>query len=205
MQSIPAAVADFLSGKRIVIAGVSRTGRAPANAIFRRLQQCGYEAIPVNPNATELEGCVPTPICPPSRGRCTAWSSPRLRPWGRASCTRRRPAAFAASGSISPSGQAACRPRRSRPVGTTGSSPSSAAARSCTASPWTRLTGSSAGGFGCGTGFPGSLTPAASPGVLADSRRSPLTARRPAALCLTAAPARGVQFYAGRSARKLLA
>src|SRR5574342_537833 len=56
MQSIPATVADFLAGKRIVVAGVSRTGRAPANAIFRRLQQCGYEAIPVNPNATELEG-----------------------------------------------------------------------------------------------------------------------------------------------------
>ena len=56
MRSIPTAVADFLAGKRIVVAGVSRTGRAPANAIFRRLQQCGYEAIPVNPNATELEG-----------------------------------------------------------------------------------------------------------------------------------------------------
>jgi predicted CoA-binding protein len=56
MPAIPSAVADFLTGKRIVVAGVSRTGRAPANAIFRRLQQCGYEAIPVNPNATQLEG-----------------------------------------------------------------------------------------------------------------------------------------------------
>ncbi len=61
MPALPSTVADFLSGKRIVIAGVSRTGRAAANAIFRRLQQCGYEAIPVNPNATELEGarCYP--------------------------------------------------------------------------------------------------------------------------------------------------
>ncbi len=56
MVALPSAVAEFLTGKRIVVAGVSRTGRAPANAIFRRLQQCGYEAIPVNPNATQLEG-----------------------------------------------------------------------------------------------------------------------------------------------------
>jgi uncharacterized protein len=56
MPAIPSAVAEFLTGKRIVVAGVSRTGRAAANAIFRKLQQCGYEAIPVNPNATQLEG-----------------------------------------------------------------------------------------------------------------------------------------------------
>ena len=56
MQPLPSSIADFLAGKRIVVAGVSRTGRAPANAIFRRLQQCGHEAIPLNPNASELEG-----------------------------------------------------------------------------------------------------------------------------------------------------
>src|SRR5512137_261883 len=56
MPTIPSAVAEFLAGKRIVVAGVSRTGRAPANAIFRRLQQCGYAAIPVNPNAAQVEG-----------------------------------------------------------------------------------------------------------------------------------------------------
>ena len=56
MKPLPPSVADFLAGKRIVVAGVSRTGSAPANAIFRRLQQCGHEAIPVNPNASELEG-----------------------------------------------------------------------------------------------------------------------------------------------------
>lgn len=56
MPAMPAAVAAFLAGKRIVVAGVSRTGRAPANAIFRRLQQGGYEAIPVNPQAAQLEG-----------------------------------------------------------------------------------------------------------------------------------------------------
>jgi uncharacterized protein len=56
MRPLPPPVADFLAGKRIVVAGVSRTGRAPANAIFRRLKQCGHEVVPVNPNATDLEG-----------------------------------------------------------------------------------------------------------------------------------------------------
>ncbi len=38
------------------MAGVSRSGKDSANLIFRRLAETGHEAIPVNPNATELEG-----------------------------------------------------------------------------------------------------------------------------------------------------
>jgi uncharacterized protein len=56
MPAIPPPVADFLAGKRIAVAGVSRGGKAPANAIFRRLAETGHEAIPINPNASELEG-----------------------------------------------------------------------------------------------------------------------------------------------------
>jgi hypothetical protein len=54
-------VADFLAGKRIIVAGVSRSGSAPANAIFRRLRESGHEVIPVNPNASQVEGqqCYP--------------------------------------------------------------------------------------------------------------------------------------------------
>jgi predicted CoA-binding protein len=61
MDSIPQSVADFLAGSRIVVAGVSRSGSAPANAIFRRLRDSGHEVIPVNPNASQLEGqpCYP--------------------------------------------------------------------------------------------------------------------------------------------------
>ncbi len=55
-NSHPKPVGDFLAGKRIVVAGVSRAGAAPANAIFRRLRDCGHEVIAVNPNASELEG-----------------------------------------------------------------------------------------------------------------------------------------------------
>ncbi len=52
---------NFLDGRRIVVAGVSRAGAAPANAILRRLRDTGHEAIAVNPNASELEGqtCYP--------------------------------------------------------------------------------------------------------------------------------------------------
>ena len=56
MRGIPGPVAEFLAGKRIAVAGVSRSGKAPANAIFRRLAESGHEAIPINPNAAELEG-----------------------------------------------------------------------------------------------------------------------------------------------------
>jgi predicted CoA-binding protein len=61
MASMPQSVADFLAGQRIVVAGVSRSGSAPANAIFRKLRDSGHEVIPVNPNATEVEGqpCYP--------------------------------------------------------------------------------------------------------------------------------------------------
>jgi len=61
MSTVPASVAAFLECRRIVVAGVSRSGSAPANAIFKRLLATGHEAIPVNPNANELEGhpCFP--------------------------------------------------------------------------------------------------------------------------------------------------
>jgi predicted CoA-binding protein len=56
MASVPPAVTAFLAGKPIVVAGVSRSGSAPANAIFRRLRDTGREPIPVNPKAHEVEG-----------------------------------------------------------------------------------------------------------------------------------------------------
>jgi uncharacterized protein len=56
MSRIPDPVAAFLSGKRIAVAGVSRAGNQPANAIFRKLRDAGYDVVAVNPNATEVEG-----------------------------------------------------------------------------------------------------------------------------------------------------
>jgi uncharacterized protein len=56
MPDIPESVAAFLAGERIVVAGVSRSGTAPANAIFRKLRDAGHVVIAVNPNAQSLEG-----------------------------------------------------------------------------------------------------------------------------------------------------
>ena len=57
MKPPPPSVAAFLRCKHIAVAGVSRSGKEPANAIFRRLRESGHHVIPVNPNAAELEGC----------------------------------------------------------------------------------------------------------------------------------------------------
>ena len=53
---LPPSVAAFLSGKRLAVAGVSRSGQQPANAIFRKLRDSGFDAIPLNPHANQLEG-----------------------------------------------------------------------------------------------------------------------------------------------------
>ena len=61
MPNVPAPVAEFLAGKRIAVAGVSRTGASAANAVFRKLRDSGYTAIPVNPRAATIEN---TPCYP---------------------------------------------------------------------------------------------------------------------------------------------
>jgi len=61
MPRVPEQVAEFLSGKRFAVAGVSRQSGQAANAVFRKLRDSGYEVFPVNPNATQTEGarCYP--------------------------------------------------------------------------------------------------------------------------------------------------
>ena len=56
MVRIPAAIATFLQGRRFAVAGVSRQPGQAANAVFRKLRDAGFEAFPINPNATEVEG-----------------------------------------------------------------------------------------------------------------------------------------------------
>ena len=56
MAELPQSVADFLAGKRFAVAGVSRSGTQPANAVYRKLLSSGYEAFPVNPATDEVEG-----------------------------------------------------------------------------------------------------------------------------------------------------
>ena len=62
MPKLPPAVASFLQGKRIAVAGVSRQSNGHVgNAIFKKLRSAGYEVFAVNPNAREVEGvaCYP--------------------------------------------------------------------------------------------------------------------------------------------------
>ncbi len=61
MTKLPSNVAEFLAGKRFAVAGVSRQPQQAANAIYRKMCNSGFEVLPVNPNAAEIEGvrCYP--------------------------------------------------------------------------------------------------------------------------------------------------
>src|SRR5881409_2273330 len=54
-------ITDFLRGRRIAVAGVSRGTGGAANLVFRKLRNSGYEVFPINPNASQVEGvrCFP--------------------------------------------------------------------------------------------------------------------------------------------------
>ena len=60
-MKVPVPVEQFLKGRRIAVAGVSRKGDVAANAVFKKLLACGYEVFPVNPNTETVEGvrCYP--------------------------------------------------------------------------------------------------------------------------------------------------
>jgi hypothetical protein len=51
-----AAINDFLAVKRIAVIGPSRSKIKYSRMLFRELLEHGYDVIPVNPNAEEIEG-----------------------------------------------------------------------------------------------------------------------------------------------------
>lgn len=57
-MSIKQAATDFLSKKRIAVAGVSREsgGSHGGNLVYQRLRERGYEVYAVNPHAEQVEG-----------------------------------------------------------------------------------------------------------------------------------------------------
>lgn len=61
MARMPEQVADFLKGRRVAVAGVSRGSESAANPVFRKLRDSGYDVFAVNPNASQVEGveCYP--------------------------------------------------------------------------------------------------------------------------------------------------
>jgi predicted CoA-binding protein len=60
-MTTPGSVARFLAGKRIAVAGASRDNAHVGNVVLRKLRDSGYVVVPINPNASELEGmrCYP--------------------------------------------------------------------------------------------------------------------------------------------------
>ncbi len=63
MPSFKDLAADFLAQKSIAVAGVSRSEHsAPANVIYRKLRESGYEVFALNPNTATVENgpCYPS-------------------------------------------------------------------------------------------------------------------------------------------------
>jgi len=61
MNPIDSQVHEFLSQRRIAVAGISRSGKDAGNAIYKKLKETGHEVFGVNPNAKEIDGepCYP--------------------------------------------------------------------------------------------------------------------------------------------------
>jgi uncharacterized protein len=49
-------IQDFLDQKRLAIVGVSHQPKDFSRALFRQLREQGYDAVPVNPQAREIDG-----------------------------------------------------------------------------------------------------------------------------------------------------
>jgi len=56
MKTLKEAATEFLSQRRIAVAGVSATHVDAANGIYRRMRELKYEVFAVNPNADQVEG-----------------------------------------------------------------------------------------------------------------------------------------------------
>jgi hypothetical protein len=57
MVAIKDAAAEFLQAKRIAVTGVSRTPQGHGgNAVLAGLRARGFDVVPVNPNADEIDG-----------------------------------------------------------------------------------------------------------------------------------------------------
>jgi len=61
MNPIESQASEFLSQRRIAVAGISRSGKDAGNAIYKKLKETGHEVFGVNPNAKEIDGepCYP--------------------------------------------------------------------------------------------------------------------------------------------------
>jgi predicted CoA-binding protein len=57
MTTMKQAATEFLSHKRIAVTGVSRSTKGHGgNVVYQRLRERGYEVVPINPHADQVEG-----------------------------------------------------------------------------------------------------------------------------------------------------
>ncbi len=159
MARLPEGVADFLRGRRIAVAGVSRSGESAANPVYRKLRDCGYEVVPVNPNTSQVEGDTPTRTLRASPVTSMASSLRRIRMCRRRWRGRQLRAVSAACGFTVRLAKAAS------PRPPFGSAPSivsvasSVAAPSCTVSRLTSVIGACVHGSGGGVACRGKGAP----------------------------------------------
>lgn len=61
MPGLSHVVNEFLSSRRIAVAGVSRTPNQPGNAIYQKLRSTGHSVVAINPRTDRVEGdpCYP--------------------------------------------------------------------------------------------------------------------------------------------------
>ena len=124
MPFVPTSIRDFLSTRRIAVAGVSRDRNQPANLIYRRLRDTGYEVVAVNPAAGEVEGdrCWPDLASVPGEVDAVVVATPPAAAPAvvRAAADRGVPLVWMhrsfGEGSVSPEAVALCRERGIRVI-----------------------------------------------------------------------------------------
>jgi predicted CoA-binding protein len=62
-------VKDFLAQRSLALVGLSRSGKAFSNMVYKELKAKGYKLFPVNPNAESIEGekCYPSVAALPEK------------------------------------------------------------------------------------------------------------------------------------------
>jgi predicted CoA-binding protein len=124
MRPVPDTVATFLRGKRFAVAGVSRSGRQPSNAILKRFRECGYEVYPVNPAAPAIGGepcypdlrSIPVPLDGVMIATAPSAASDVVRQCAELGITRVWFHRSFGDGSVSPDALAACRANHIDPI-----------------------------------------------------------------------------------------
>ncbi len=123
-MTAPEEVTEFLAQRRLAVVGVSRNPKDFTRGLFQELIRCGYDAVPVNPQAAEIDGrpCSRRvqDIAPPVDGALLLTrpdvTAAVVRDCAEAGISRVWMHQGAGIGAVSPDGVAFCRARGMRVV-----------------------------------------------------------------------------------------